>query len=176
MRIAYGIKIRGPDDPYIAKIEESVEGINLAGHPASFLVDLIPTLKHVPSWLPGAGFKTQADYWRKVNQKVVELPFNQVVQEMVGLFFFHCFSALPLKTGNSVWQKKGTAGPSLAATLISALPEGDGRASDEERKIAQNVTAVAYIGRCKIACHLPLGANGFSTRWGGHSMDNTCKP
>lgn len=84
MRIAYGIKIQGFDDPYIINIEESIRGFNLAGIPGSFLVDLIPALKYVPSWFPGASFKKQAALWAEVNQRVVELPFNHVVHKMVS--------------------------------------------------------------------------------------------
>lgn len=84
MSIAYGIKIGGFDDPYIVNIEESIEGFNAAGIPGSFLVDLIPALKHVPSWFPGAEFKRKAAHWAAVNQKVVELPFNHVIQQMVN--------------------------------------------------------------------------------------------
>ncbi|KAF5309415.1 hypothetical protein D9619_012388 [Psilocybe cf. subviscida] len=124
MAITYGIKIRGFDDPYIVNIEESIEGISLAANPGSFLVDMIPAMKYVPSWFPGAGFKKKAAYWKKVNQKVVELPFDHVAQQI----------------------KEGTAGPSIAGTLITALPEGDEHLLAEELRIAQNVTAVAYIG------------------------------
>lgn len=31
--------------------------------PGAFLVDMIPWLKYVPSWLPGAGWKAKAERW-----------------------------------------------------------------------------------------------------------------
>ncbi|KAF5309455.1 hypothetical protein D9619_012399 [Psilocybe cf. subviscida] len=124
MNIVYGIKIRGADDPYVVNIEESARELILAGTPGSFLVDLIPALKYVPSWFPGAGFKKKAEHLVKVNRKVVELPFNRVAQQM----------------------KAGTAGPSVASALISALPEGNSQLLAEESIISQNVSAVAYIG------------------------------
>ncbi|KAF5313822.1 hypothetical protein D9619_013035 [Psilocybe cf. subviscida] len=123
MSIAYGVKIKGSDDPYIVNAEESIKGMAIAGVPGSFLVDLIPALKHVPGWLPGAGFKEKAAYWAQVNHNVVDLPFNRVVQEM----------------------KEGVASPSLAATLIAALPEVDEKLLIEETKLAKNVAAVAYL-------------------------------
>lgn len=43
-------------------------------------------------------------------------------------------------------QKEGIAGPSVAATLIAALPQGDEILLAEETKIAQNVAAVSYMG------------------------------
>lgn len=83
MNITYGIKIQGFDDPWILNIEESMHGLNVAGTPGSFLVDQIPALKYVPSWLPGAGFKKKAAYWAEVNRKVAELPFEHVAEQMV---------------------------------------------------------------------------------------------
>lgn len=43
------------------------------------------------------------------------------------------------------------AGPSLAATLITALPEGGSELLAEETSLAQNIAAVAYLGMFKIA-------------------------
>ncbi|KAF5325396.1 hypothetical protein D9619_009676 [Psilocybe cf. subviscida] len=123
LNISYGIKISGFDDPYVLNVEESIEALNATSIPGSFLVDLIPALQYVPSWLPGAEFKKKARHWTEVNRKVVELPFNHVAQQM----------------------KEGTAGPSVAANLISALPEGDERLLAEETKLARNVAGVSYL-------------------------------
>ncbi|KAF5327069.1 hypothetical protein D9619_004660 [Psilocybe cf. subviscida] len=123
MSLGYGIEIQGFDDPYVVNIEESMHGLNVAGLPGSFLVDQIPALKYVPSWFPGAGFKRKAAHWAEVNRKVAELPFKHVAQQM----------------------KDGTASPSLAATLIASLPEGDEALVVEETKLAQNVVAIAYL-------------------------------
>jgi hypothetical protein len=84
MSIAYGIKVKGFSDPYVVNAVESMNGMAIAGVPGSFLVDIIPNLKHVPDWFPGAGFKQKAAYWAQVNRIVAELPFNHVVQQMVS--------------------------------------------------------------------------------------------
>ena len=54
-----------------------------AGIPGAFLVDLIPILKYVPAWFPGAGFKRKASHWSKVNADVVEKPFQFVAEQVV---------------------------------------------------------------------------------------------
>lgn len=97
MTVVYGIKISGFDDPYIANIEESVRGGNEAAIPGSFLVDLIPALKYVPSWFPGAGFKKKAAHWAQVNRDVVELPFNHVAQKMASTSSLTCLVSTSLK-------------------------------------------------------------------------------
>lgn len=88
MGVVYGIKIREFDDPYIAAVEESVIAVNAAAVPGSFLVDLIPALKYVPNWFPGAGFKKKAAYWAELNRKVVELPFNHAAEHMASTSYF----------------------------------------------------------------------------------------
>jgi hypothetical protein len=59
MKIGYGIVIQESDDPYVSIAEESLNGLGvaLAGIPGAFWVDLIPIMKYVPSWFPGAGFQ-----------------------------------------------------------------------------------------------------------------------
>lgn len=93
MSVAYGISVKESDDPYILNAEEALNGLAEAGVPGAFLVDLIPALKHVPDWFPGAGFKRKASHWRKVNAEVAEKPFQFVAQQVVtspSLFFPLC--------------------------------------------------------------------------------------
>ena len=88
MGIAYGIKISGFDDPYIAYVEDAVRAVNAAGTTGAYLVDQIPALKYVPSWFPGAGFKKVGKYYTEVHRKVVELAFNHVSQQIVRTLIF----------------------------------------------------------------------------------------
>lgn len=50
-----------------------------------FLVDVIPALRFVPSWMPGAGFKTLASQWQKAFDDMVEVPYNFTRKMMVCL-------------------------------------------------------------------------------------------
>jgi hypothetical protein len=49
---------------------------------------LLPFLKYVPSWFPGAGFKKKAAYWARINTALAEKPFRYVQEQFVGDFFF----------------------------------------------------------------------------------------
>ncbi|KAF9479115.1 cytochrome P450 [Pholiota conissans] len=123
MSIAYGVRVKGPDDPYILNAEAALYGLAEAGIPGTFLVDFVPLLKYVPSWFPGATFKRKADRWNKINKEVYRKPFEYVEEQM----------------------KKGTAAPCLASTLIQLLPDEEDPLREEERKIAMNVSAVTYV-------------------------------
>jgi hypothetical protein len=58
-------------------------GVVTAGVPGAFLVESIPLLKYLPSWVPGAGFKKKAKQWRKEAIKMMEVPFAALQRDMV---------------------------------------------------------------------------------------------
>ena len=88
MKISYGIDVQEHDDPYIRLTEESLQGITAATIPGAFWVDFFPSLKYVPSWFPGAGFKKKAKYWSQVNASMLQKPYDFVKEQIVRDFFF----------------------------------------------------------------------------------------
>jgi hypothetical protein len=51
--------------------------------PGRWLVDLIPALKYLPEWLPGAGeFQKSARLWRETLYKAVHVPYAFVQDQM----------------------------------------------------------------------------------------------
>ena len=84
MSVSYGLPVLESNDPYIALAEEALQGVAEAGIPGTFLVDLLPVLKYVPSWFPGAGFKRKAAHYAAVNAEAVCQPFKTVQRKMVS--------------------------------------------------------------------------------------------
>lgn len=41
-------------------------------------------MKYVPSWFPGAGFKTKAYEWSIIMQEMVNKPYQFVKEQLVG--------------------------------------------------------------------------------------------
>ena len=85
MEICYGITILEHNDPYISIAKEAIGGIAQAGVPGAFLVDLLPVLKYVPSWFPGAGFKRKAARWRAYIREMPERPYRRVKRDLVSI-------------------------------------------------------------------------------------------
>ncbi|TFK36309.1 cytochrome P450 [Crucibulum laeve] len=112
------------NDPYVETAEEALRGLSEAGIPGRFLVDLLPSLKYVPEWMPGASFKRMAKNWKKVNEKMGSKPWDDVKEKM----------------------KNGTAVSSLSTTLIEALPDESDPRREEEEKVARATAAVAFVG------------------------------
>ena len=92
MQILYGISVQESDDPYISIAEEALDGLAQAGVPGAFLVDLIPILKYVPSWFPGAGFQKKAARWKEAVNAMAEKPFHHVKEQLVRSHFFESSS------------------------------------------------------------------------------------
>ena len=84
MGVTYGLPVLESDDPYITLAEEALQGAAEVAVPGTFLVDLLPFLKYVPSWFPGAGFKRTAAHYAAVNVEVVNQPFEILQTKMVS--------------------------------------------------------------------------------------------
>ncbi|KAF7331139.1 hypothetical protein MSAN_02443500 [Mycena sanguinolenta] len=97
MNITYGIDIHGADDKYIRIAKEAVESISIASMPGTFLVDSIPALKYVPTWIPGAEFKRKAIEWKKIGQDLLQLPFIETKKNIATGTARTSFTSLNLR-------------------------------------------------------------------------------
>ncbi|KAJ7580221.1 cytochrome P450 [Mycena floridula] len=75
MQLAYGIEVQDDSDPFIELIEEANDNFSAATTPGAFAVDFVPSLRYIPSWFPGAGFKKLADQFRQAFNDMVEKPY-----------------------------------------------------------------------------------------------------
>ncbi|KAF8993007.1 cytochrome P450 [Cyathus striatus] len=58
--MTYGIQIRPLDDPYVANAQRANKAVTKSLGAGSRFVDVVPVLKYVPEWMPGAGFQRDA--------------------------------------------------------------------------------------------------------------------
>ncbi|KAK7017743.1 cytochrome P450 [Favolaschia claudopus] len=80
--VAYGIKVLSSDDRYLALANEAAHSFSLGIIPGAYLVDTFPSLKYIPSWMPGAGFKRKAKTWSKLSRQFLESPFAETKRQM----------------------------------------------------------------------------------------------
>ncbi|KAF8523779.1 cytochrome P450 [Hysterangium stoloniferum] len=124
MEIVYGIDILPRNDPYIETAEFVIGLVAIIGAPGEYLVNMMPLLKHLPDWFPGADFQKKAKIWRK---KVIDMPtapFQFVKKELAA----------------------GTAKPSLTTTLLEeAYTNSEGqRISDDDEELISNLAGIVY--------------------------------
>ncbi|KAJ3560787.1 hypothetical protein NP233_g10605 [Leucocoprinus birnbaumii] len=132
MSVAYGIDIKPKDDPYIQTAEEGVHGLVAAGVPGAFLVDMLPFLKYVPEWVPGAGFQKKAKEWARLTMIMLDMPFSAAKQALVEGNATHSVTSYGLqkleeRTNEDAYGEdiiKATAGTLYSAgsdTTVSAI-------------------------------------------------------
>ncbi|KAG5651515.1 hypothetical protein H0H81_008380, partial [Sphagnurus paluster] len=82
MSVVYGLQVQDKDDPYITAAERGVRPLFDAAVPGAFLVDIFPILKHVPEWMPFAGFKRKAKEWGQWASIMVNMPFEATIHNI----------------------------------------------------------------------------------------------
>ena len=83
MKTAYGIDVAERGDKIIEVIDASMEGVAEGLTPGAFLVEYFPALRHVPEWLPGAGFQKKLRRWSDASHAMVDMPYERAKVAMV---------------------------------------------------------------------------------------------
>ncbi|KAI0646467.1 cytochrome P450 [Trametes meyenii] len=124
MNIVYGIQTADDEnDKYLLMARKTMDVATEFLVPGRYMVEVIHSLRHLPSWFPGAGFKRWALSKRKVVLALRNVPFDVVKEEMAN----------------------GTARPSIAASLLEKQAELDDAATAEHEEVARDITALAYV-------------------------------
>ncbi|ESK80777.1 cytochrome p450 [Moniliophthora roreri MCA 2997] len=83
INVTYELLAKTPND--LINFTWAGECLNIVSRgsmPGAFIVDLIPALRYLPSWLPGVTFhKAGQEGWDKI-QHLIERPFNYVKSQM----------------------------------------------------------------------------------------------
>ncbi|KAJ3560613.1 hypothetical protein NP233_g10721 [Leucocoprinus birnbaumii] len=82
LSMTYGLPVRRFNDPLMHESTEAVAIAMGASSPGKYLVNVIPALKYVPKWFPGAGFKRWAPVAHSKLLAVMNSPFDQTLKCM----------------------------------------------------------------------------------------------
>jgi len=81
--LTYGYNIREEgSDPLVDLADKALTEFSIITNPGAFLVDLLPWLKYIPSWMPGAGFKRLARKYTKTCDDLATVPLAWVQDQM----------------------------------------------------------------------------------------------
>ncbi|EJT98962.1 cytochrome P450 [Dacryopinax primogenitus] len=83
-QIAYGIEIESYDHPMVKRVNEGLRVVERVVVPGNFIVDIIPFLRYLPTWFPGAGFKKQAAEWRAHFDATRNMPYDAVKADIAS--------------------------------------------------------------------------------------------
>jgi len=82
LMISYGYSVKERDDPIVDLVEASVNGFSACMEPGAFLVDMVPLLRYVPDWFPGAGWKAKAKRFSDLLTRMADIPLQFVKDQM----------------------------------------------------------------------------------------------
>lgn len=122
MKAVYDIDVKEEDDPYIDMAEKALEAPVQASQPGRFYVEVLPILKYVPAWFPGAEFKRLAARSKFNMDHLRKIPLDFVKENM----------------------KAGLARPSVALSMLEKIADSPNKAQDEV--IAGDAASIAYVG------------------------------
>lgn len=96
-----------------------------------FYVNIIPWLKYVPTWFPGAGWKRNVHAWRVDKEEMLNKPYEWTKAQMV------CPDFRPtICLQVNFFKATGTAPPSILKDLLTTLatnePPSHGLEKEEE--------------------------------------------
>ncbi|KAF7364917.1 O-methylsterigmatocystin oxidoreductase [Mycena venus] len=134
MSTVYGYEVKPANDRFVDLSESAIIKLGQSVFPGAAMVNAFPILKHLPSWMPGAGFQRFAA-GKYIIDKIILLPdfsseSRQMVQEMREAPYDFVKQNM----------RDGVDSKSMVAKLLEAS-QARGR-SDEDA--IQDVAAVAY--------------------------------
>ncbi|KLO09762.1 cytochrome P450 [Schizopora paradoxa] len=124
MMLTYGHEVKSSNDRYVSLARDGIRELVLAMRQGAYLVDIIPWLKYVPEWVPGAGFQQVASNGAKLSHDMRYLPYYNARDS-----FF-----------------SGTAVQSFTSEQIEERLGADGKLSKVDEDIISAATGIVYIG------------------------------
>ncbi|KAF7291950.1 Cytochrome P450 [Mycena indigotica] len=122
LSLTYGYPSNMGDPLGLVKIaENAMRGFSVASEPGRWWVDILPALKYLPAWFPGASFHIAARQMRDDLNLLYDVPYNFVKDAIVS----------------------GSSNPSFVS---SYLEEKSGKETCDEEQLIQAFGASLYSG------------------------------
>ncbi|KAG9218358.1 hypothetical protein CCMSSC00406_0007271 [Pleurotus cornucopiae] len=118
--VVYGVDVQEKDDPNITLVENALKHLDL-GFIGTYMVDIFPFLKHIPRWIPGAGFQIIGRNATRDLNLLVDVPYSQ--------------------TRRLLTEGRGESSLIYRALSRGSIPDGG-----KEECIIKNTAATAYLG------------------------------
>lgn len=76
----YGIRVDRYEDAFVQLAEKGVATLLESAIPGRYLVDIFPSLKYIPTWMPGAGFQQEAISVQPLAQEIKDVPAEHAME------------------------------------------------------------------------------------------------
>ncbi|KAK7447720.1 hypothetical protein VKT23_013976 [Stygiomarasmius scandens] len=91
LKVVYGHQMKYKNDHYVHLADLAVRGVSEAID-GGFLVDYLPILSYLPSWLPGASFKRKAKLWAEYSLETKNGPWVDLKRNYENGTGVSCFA------------------------------------------------------------------------------------
>jgi hypothetical protein len=140
MLMMYGYAPESLDDPVIHIAEQGARlGASLI-EPGGTLINVLPILRHIPSWVPGATAKKTAEKVKWLIGEMKRIPMERVTAAMVS----SQLHKEPARLMTMSDQKAGTAAPSFVTEFLEK--KSTIGATSEEEAAVNNIAWTVYGG------------------------------
>ncbi|KAG6199031.1 hypothetical protein E4U35_006897 [Claviceps purpurea] len=124
LKILYGYSIEPHQaDPLVTLIERTMVIFSKTVVPFAWAVDMIPQLRHLPSWLPGVPFHKRARQWKPVAERMMNVPYNFVRQQMSSGSFTPSFVSQNIEKSNEKAGEKRVLGEKEETALKNSAAD-----------------------------------------------------
>jgi len=123
LSMTYGHEVESVDDPYLTLAEKGVLTIEATGAVGAHIVDLVPWLRHIPDWLPGAGFKRLPPGTREDLHAFLHVPYEQVKRDWLAGTAAPCYASAMLEEteGKDDEGVRSTAGVMFSGSFDTSM-------------------------------------------------------
>ncbi|OBZ77169.1 O-methylsterigmatocystin oxidoreductase [Grifola frondosa] len=101
LMMSHGYQVQNIHDPILELVERATTQVSQVVSPGAFLVDTFPLLRYVPAWMPGAGWKKKAAFWKQTLQDMINVPHNYVMGQMAAGTAIPNFTSINLEKDSS---------------------------------------------------------------------------
>ncbi|KAI1791793.1 cytochrome P450 [Ganoderma leucocontextum] len=81
VKVVFGIDVADDGDEIMAIVEAALEWVGETFTPGKYLIDALPILQHVPTWVPGATIQRLIVQWRSTVVRLKEEPYRRARNE-----------------------------------------------------------------------------------------------
>jgi hypothetical protein len=90
MRVTYGFDDLQKNKALIDNARTLISRFSDSMHPGRYLVNTLPSLRYIPSWFPGAGFKEDFTEIAQISFKTLYPPFEEAKSNFVRNYTALC--------------------------------------------------------------------------------------
>ncbi len=81
--LTYGARDKQTTERYLRNAQDTANILAQMFLPGALLVQYLPFLHYLPSWLPGSGYKERLESWKETFHTALNVPFDDVKAAMV---------------------------------------------------------------------------------------------